>query len=121
MFVTGPAAIAASPDLRQYTKAFAPLTDTQVHLVAGGSSSRSRRRAIDPCAGRHAANSVDGGEVLALALLAVLIFTLGNAHRGAFAHPVAWTGVSTSSFFTALIAVLLPTRDGWSSRTSPAR
>ncbi len=114
MFVTGPAAIAALALIfAEYTKAFAPLTDGQVHLVAGGlivALTAANYRSLRWGVTLQTASTV--AKVLALALLAVLIFTLGNAQRGAFAHPVAWTGVSTSSFFTALIAVLF-TYTGW--------
>ena len=123
MLVTGPSAIAALALIfAEYTRAFVTMTDNQIHLVAGG----ARR-----CA--HTANfrSVPWGvalqkastfaKVLALALLAVLIFALAKPAHGAFAQPITWTGITAAASSRRSSPCSGPIRAGWNSRTSPAR
>ncbi|HEV8447888.1 MAG TPA: amino acid permease [Gemmatimonadaceae bacterium] len=114
MFVTGPAALAALALIfAEYTKSFATLTDGQVHLIAGGLIiALTLANAGSVRWGVALQTASTAAKVIALALLAVLIFALGDSAHGAFAHPVAWSGVTMSSFFTALIAVLF-TYTGW--------
>ena len=118
MLVTGPAGMAAfALVFAEYIRAFAPLTDGQVHLVAGGlilALTAAHVRSVPWGVALQVASTA--AKVLALAVLAVLIFALGNSQHGAFAHPVAWSGVSTSSFFAALIGVLW-TYSGWNEFT----
>ncbi len=114
MLVTGPAALAALALIfAEYMRAFATLSDTQVHLVAGALVVVLTLANVRSLPWGMALQNVSSfAKVVALAILAVLIFALGGSSHGAFAQPVAWSGVTTSSFFTALIAVLF-TYTGW--------
>jgi len=114
MLVTGPASIAAlALVFAEYARAFAPLSDTQVHLVAAALVVvlTATNLAGVPW-GVALQNASTVAKVGALALLAVLIFALGTPPHGALAEPVVWAGISTRSFWTALIAVLF-TYTGW--------
>ncbi|HSQ29667.1 MAG TPA: amino acid permease [Gemmatimonadaceae bacterium] len=114
MLVTGPASLAALALIfAEYTRAFASLTDGQVHLVAGAlvvALTMANIRSVPWGVTLQTASTV--AKVLALAILAVLIFALGDRSHGALAQPIAWGGLTVSSFFTALIAVLW-TYTGW--------
>ncbi len=114
MLVTGPAAIAALALIfAEYTKAFATLSDDQVHLVAGAlvvALTLANVRSVPWGVTLQNVSSV--AKVVALAILAVLIFALGSSSHGALSQPVTWSGMSNGGFFTALIAVLF-TYTGW--------
>ena len=114
MLVTGPASLAALALIfAEYTRAFAPLTDGQVHLVAGAlvvTLTTANVRSVPWGVTLQTVSTL--AKVLALAVLAVLIFALGDRSHGAIAQPITWSGVTASSFFTALIAVLW-TYTGW--------
>ncbi len=118
MLVTGPAGMAAfALVFAEYARAFAPLTDGQVHLVAGGlvlALTAAHVRSVPWGVTLQIVSTA--AKVLALAVLAVLIFAFGNSQHGAFAQPIAWSGVSTSSFFLALVGVLW-TYSGWNEFT----
>ncbi|HEY2162694.1 MAG TPA: amino acid permease [Gemmatimonadaceae bacterium] len=114
LIVTGPAALAAIALIfDEYMRAFAPLSDLQVQLVAGALLvvlTVANVRSVNWSARLQNASTVT--KVLALAALSLMIFGRGDAAHGAFAQPIAWSGVTTSGFWTALIAVLW-TYTGW--------
>lgn len=114
MLVTGPASLAALALIfAEYTRAFASLTDGQVHLVAGVLVVALTAANIRSVPWGMTLQTVStAAKVLALAILAVLIFALGDRSHGALTQPIAWNGLTVSSFFTALIAVLW-TYTGW--------
>jgi basic amino acid/polyamine antiporter, APA family len=114
MLVTGPASIAALALIfAEYTRAFTPLSDNQVHLVAAALVVvlTAANLAGVPW-GVRLQNVSTVAKVGALAVLAVLIFALGRPPHGALAQPVVWSGISARGFWTALIAVLF-TYTGW--------
>lgn len=114
MLVTGPASIAALALIfAEYARAFAPLSDNQVHLVAAAlvvGLTAANLAAVPWGVALQTASTV--AKVGALAVLAVLIFALARPPHGAFAQPVVWSGISAGNFWTALIAVLF-TYTGW--------
>jgi amino acid transporter len=114
LIVTGPAALAAIALIfAEYMRAFAPLTDIQVRLVAGALLivlTVANVRSVSWSAWLQNTSTV--AKVLALAALSLVIFGRGDAAHGSFAQPIAWNGVATSGFWTALIAVLW-TYTGW--------
>jgi amino acid transporter len=114
MLVSGPAAIAALALIfAEYARAFATLSDNQVHLVAAGLIivlTTANIRSVPWGVALQNVSTV--AKVAALAILAVLIFTLARPPHGALAHPIGWSGISPKSFWTALIAVLF-TYTGW--------
>ena len=114
LIVTGPAALAAIALIfAEYMRAFTPLTDVQVRLVAGALLivlTVANVRSVNWSAWLQNASTV--AKVLALAALSLVIFGRGDAAHGSFAQPIAWSGVATSGFWTALIAVLW-TYTGW--------
>lgn len=114
MLVTGPASLAALALIfAEYARAFAPLTDGQVHLVAGAlvvALTLANVRSVPW--GLTLQTASTAAKVVALAILAVLIFALGDRSHGALTQPIAWSGLTVPSFFTALIAVLW-TYSGW--------
>lgn len=117
MLVSGPAAIAALALIfAEYTRAFATLTDSQVHLIAGGLVVLlTTANVISVPWGVALQNLSSLTKVLALAALAVLIFSLGAGHAshgGALAEPITWGGLTMKTFFTALVGVLF-TYTGW--------
>ena len=79
--MTGPAALAAVALIfAEYTRAFAPLTDRQVHLVAGGllvALTVANIRSVNWSAALQNASTIT--KVLVLAALSLLIFALGDA------------------------------------------
>jgi APA family basic amino acid/polyamine antiporter len=114
MLVTGPASIAALALIfAEYARAFAPLSDTQVHLIAAALVVvlTATNLAGVPW-GVALQNASTVAKVGALAVLAVLIFAFATPPHGAFAQPVVWSGMSARTFWTALIAVLF-TYTGW--------
>ena len=114
LLVTGPSAIAALALIfADYTRAFAPLSDSQVHYVAGALIvllTLANMRSVPWAVALQTASSAT--KVLALAILAVVLFTLGSSAHGAFAQPITWTGLGSGNFWTALVAVLF-TYTGW--------
>jgi len=114
LLVSGPAAIAALALIfADYTRAFATLTDNQVHLVAGGLIvvlTLANMRSVPWAVALQTVSSAT--KVLALAVLAVLLFALGSASHGALAQPITWTGLGSGHFWTSLVAVLF-TYTGW--------
>jgi len=114
MVLSGPAAIAAlSLIFAEYARGFATLTDNQVHLVAGALIVTLTLANIAGVPwGMALQNASSFAKVLALAVLAVLLFSLGQASHGAFAQPIAWSGITAKGFWAALIGVLF-TYTGW--------
>jgi APA family basic amino acid/polyamine antiporter len=114
MLVSGPAALAALALIfAEYTRAFATLTDSQVHLVAGALLVALTLANIAGVPwGVALQNASSFAKVIALVVLAVLIFSLGHASHGAFAQPIAWSGITAKGFWAALIGVLF-TYTGW--------
>jgi basic amino acid/polyamine antiporter, APA family len=114
MLVTGPASIAALALIfAEYARAFAPLSDNQMHLVAAALVvvlTAANLAAVPWGVALQNASTV--AKVGALAVLAVLIFALAKPPHGALAQPVMWSGISARGFWTALIAVLF-TYTGW--------
>jgi basic amino acid/polyamine antiporter, APA family len=114
LIVTGPAALAAIALIfAEYARAFTPLSDVQVQLVAGALLvvlTMANVRSVNWTAWLQNVSTV--AKVLALAALSLVIFGRGDAARGAFTQPMAFSGVATIGFWTALIAVLW-TYTGW--------
>jgi basic amino acid/polyamine antiporter, APA family len=114
LIVTGPAALAAVALIfAEYMRAFAPLSDRQVQVVAGAllvALTIANVRSVNWSSWLQNASTV--AKALALAALAFVIFARGRASDGALSQPLAWSGVATSGFWTALIAVLW-TYTGW--------
>ncbi len=114
LIVTGPAAVAAVALIfAEYARAFTPLSDRQVQVVAGAllvTLTVANIRSVHWSAWLQNASTIT--KVIALAALAVLIFGLGNSAHGTFAQPVAWGGFTAGGFWTALISVLW-TYTGW--------
>ena len=114
MLVSGPAALAALALIfADYARAFATLTDNQVHLVAGGLIvvlTLANMRSVPWAVALQTVSSAT--KVLALAVLAVLLFVLGSGSHGALAQPITWTGLGSGHFWTSLVAVLF-TYTGW--------
>ena len=91
----GPAALAAFALIfAEYARAFAPLTDSQVHLVAGRLLvvlTAANIRSVTWGVALQIASTL--AKVLALAFsLSFLLFGLGIPQHGAFAQPIAWSG-----------------------------
>ncbi len=114
LIVTGPAAVAAVALIfAEYARAFTPLSDRQVQVVAAALLvvlTVANIRSVHWSAWLQNASTIT--KVIALAALAVLIFGLGNSAHGTFAQPVAWGGFTAGGFWTALISVLW-TYTGW--------
>jgi APA family basic amino acid/polyamine antiporter len=114
LLVTGPAGLAAAALIfAEYSRAFVPLTDAQVHVVAGGLVVMLTAASIRSVKWSAAVQNVSTlAKVLVLAVLAALIFVRGDASSGAFSHPVTWGGFGPREFWAALIVVLY-TYTGW--------
>jgi len=114
LLVTGPSALAAIALIfAAYARAFAPLTDVQVQLVAGALLvvlTIANIRSVDWSAALQ--NASTAAKVVVLAGLALLIFGFGDPAGGALAQPLAWTPLSAAGFWAALILVLW-TYTGW--------
>jgi amino acid transporter len=115
LIVTGPAALAAIALIfADYTRAFASLSDRQVQVVAGAllvALTIANVRSVNWSSWLQNASTL--AKVLALAALSLVILGRGAPDaRGALSQPLAWSGVATSGFWTALIAVLW-TYTGW--------
>ncbi len=114
LIVTGPAALAAIALLfAEYGRAFAPLSDHQVQIVAGALLvvlTVANIRSVNWTARLQNASTV--AKVVALAALSLVIFALGDPAHGTFARPIVWGGFTAGGFWTALIAVLW-TYTGW--------
>jgi basic amino acid/polyamine antiporter, APA family len=114
LIVTGPAALAAVALIfAEYMRAFAPLSDRQVQVVAGAllvALTIANVRSVNWSSWLQNASTV--AKVLALAALSFVIFGRGSAAQGALSQPLVWSGVATSGFWTSLIAVLW-TYTGW--------
>lgn len=114
LLVTGPTALAAVALIfAEYARAFAPLTDRQVHLVAIGLLAvltAANIRSVKWSAALQNASTIT--KVIVLAALSLVIFALGDPARGAFSQPVGWSGVAAGGFWTSLIVVLW-TYTGW--------
>src|SRR5262249_43906828 len=109
LIVTGPAALAAVALIfAEYVRAFAPLSDRQVQIVASAllvALTIANVRSVNWSSWLQNASTV--AKVLALAALAFVLFGRGSgASGGALSQPLGWSGVATSGFWTALIAVL---------------
>jgi amino acid transporter len=116
LLVTGPSALAALALIfGEYARAFAPLTDRQVQLVAGlllVLLTAANIRSVKWSAALQNASTL--AKVLALVALTLLLFGLGDPTRGAFAQSIDWAGggMTARGFWTALIVVLW-TYTGW--------
>jgi amino acid transporter len=114
LVVTGPAAVAAIALIfASYARAFAPLSDGQVKLLAGAlilTLGAANIRSVDWSAGIQKASA--SAKVIALAFLAVLIFLFGSPGDGALFEPYSWSPASWGGFGLALIPVLW-TYAGW--------
>lgn len=114
LLVSGPAAIAALALIfAEYTRAFATLTDGQVHLVAGALVvALTIANIVAVPWGVALQNASSLTKVVALAALAILLFSLGGSAHGALSQPVGWSGITAKGFWAALIGVLF-TYTGW--------
>lgn len=114
LLVTGPTALAALALIfAEYARVFAPLTDRQVQIVAGillVLLTAANVRSVRWSAALQNVSTL--AKVVALVALTLLIFSLGDPARGAFAQPIDWGGITARGFWTALIAVLW-TYTGW--------
>lgn len=114
MVVTNPAGIAAyALVFAEYARAFTPLSDNQVHLVAATLIVVLTAANVGSVPWGVVLQNVSAtAKVVALAVLAVLIFTFAGPAHGALAQPISWGGISARGFWTAMIAVLF-TYTGW--------
>ncbi|HEX8943137.1 MAG TPA: amino acid permease [Gemmatimonadaceae bacterium] len=114
LIVTGPAALAAIALIfAEYARAFTPLTDRQVQLVAGALLvvlTAANIRSVNWSAALQNVSTV--AKVIVLAALSLLIFVLGDPSRGALAQHVDWSRITLHGFWTTLIVVLW-TYTGW--------
>ena len=94
LLVTGPAGLAAAALIfAEYARAFVPLTDLQVHLLAGAlvvGLTAASIRSVKWSA--LVQNTSTLAKVVMLAILAALIFARGDASSGAFSQPITWAG-----------------------------
>lgn len=114
LLVTGPSALAAIALIfAEYARAFAPLSDRQVQLVAIALLvvlTAANIRSVNWSAALQ--NASTGAKVVVLAGLAVFLFALGDGAAGAFAQPVAWRSAPAGAFWASLVVVLW-TYTGW--------
>jgi len=114
LVVTGPAALAAVALIfAEYARAFATLSDRQVHLVAAAllvALTAANIRSVSWSAGLQNVSTVT--KVIALAALSLVILHSGNEATGALSESLAWRRVSLGGFWPALIVVLW-TYTGW--------
>ena len=114
LFVTGPTAVAAIALIfADYARAFAPLTDVQVHLLAGAlivALAAANIRSVRWSATLQNVSTI--AKVVVLAALALVIFGFGDPSRGALAVPAPRTALTLHGFWTALVVVLW-TYTGW--------
>ena len=118
LIVTGPAALAAvSLIFAAYAASFVPLSDGEQRLLAAALLVvlvATNMRSVAWSAA--VANLSTVAKVLALLVLAGLLFALGAPDQGAFAEPIIWSPTSWRGFGVALIAVLW-TYTGWVDTT----
>lgn len=118
LVVLQPASLGAiSMIFAAYVRAFVPLTDTQIRIIAAmtiGALAAANYRSV--AWGAAIQNASTGAKVLSLAGLAALAFGLGSHEGGALASPPELLPASWSGFGIALIAVLW-TYDGWADLT----
>jgi len=114
LIVTGPAALAAvSLIFAAYAASFVPLSDGEQRLLAAALLVvlvATNMRSVAWSAA--VANLSTVAKVLALLVLAGLLFALGASDQGALAEPIVWSPTSWRGFGVALIAVLW-TYTGW--------
>jgi amino acid transporter len=114
LLVTGPTALAAIALIfASYARAFAPLSDGQVKIVAGALIlilGAANIRSVDWSALVQKASA--SAKVIALAFLAALIFVFGTPGEGALFEPYSWSPASWGGFGLALMSVLW-TYAGW--------
>ncbi len=114
LIVTGPAALAAVALIfAEYARAFTPLSDRQVHLLAAALLvvlTAANIRSVKWSAALQNISTIT--KVIALAALSLLILHAGKPASGSLSSPIGWSGVSAHGFWTALIVVLW-TYTGW--------
>lgn len=101
----------------EYTGAFAPLTDTQVRLIAASAIALLAAANIRSVTwGAAVQNASTAAKVVALAGLALLALAFGDGATGALAAAPSFEVLSWGGFGVALIAALWA-YDGWADLT----
>jgi len=101
----------------EYIRAFTPLTDGQVQIVAAlviVVLTATGIKSVKWAAAVQTTSSV--AKVMAIAMLGLLIFARGHASGGAFAQPIDFHGLDVGGFWAAMVIVLY-TYTGWAEFT----